>query len=89
MLTVYDIGIRYQFYHALALLLLACLLNSPFLAIHYLHLSGYAFIFGTFIFSGSLYLLALTGLKWLGAFTPIGGTALLLGWFFLILSIVL
>lgn len=78
LLEVFEVAVRYQMYHALSLLavgLLASRANSPALAT-----AGYAFILGTLVFSGSLYLLVLTGQRWLGAITPLGGTALLVGW---------
>ncbi len=75
----FETGARYQMYHALALLLVALLLSrvehSP-----YLTMAGFAFILGTVLFSGSLYALSLLGTKWLGAITPLGGGAFLLGW---------
>ncbi len=78
-LEIFETGTQYQMYHALALLLVALLLtqteNSLLLTI-----SGSAFITGIVIFSGSLYALSLTGIKWLGAITPIGGVAFLIGW---------
>jgi uncharacterized membrane protein YgdD (TMEM256/DUF423 family) len=49
--------------------------------------AGWAFIVGIIIFSGSLYLLSLTGMRWLGAITPIGGIAFLIGWAILVWSI--
>lgn len=78
MLAVYQTGVSYQFYHSLALLLLGLLM------IHYdnkyLRLSGVMFGVGILLFSGSLYLLAITGIKQLGIVTPFGGVAFLLGW---------
>jgi uncharacterized membrane protein YgdD (TMEM256/DUF423 family) len=78
MATIYEVGVKYQMYHALALVLIGILaIGKPN---DLLHASGYAMIAGTCIFSGSLYLLALTGDKWLGAITPFGGVAFLIGW---------
>lgn len=77
-LNIFEIGARYQMYHALALLAVgffAIRVTTPLL-----NLAGFMFLGGTVVFSGSLYLLALTGTKWLGAITPIGGVLLLLGW---------
>lgn len=78
MLAVYQTGVSYQFYHSLALLLLGLLM------IHYdnkyLRLSGVMFGVGILLFSGSLYLLAITGIKQLGIVTPFGGVAFLFGW---------
>lgn len=72
-LEIFETGVRYQMYHALALILCAVLGQGMTLAAH-------AFLWGTIIFSGSLYLLVSTGASWLGAVTPIGGTLLLFGW---------
>ena len=75
---VYEIGARYHMYHALALLAAAWAVGrwpgGPAVA------AGWLFVAGTLIFSGSLYLLALTGQRWLGAITPLGGLAFILGW---------
>jgi uncharacterized membrane protein YgdD (TMEM256/DUF423 family) len=78
MLSVFEIGVRYQMYHALALFAAAWAETRwPGTAAH---LSGYFFIAGSVIFSGTLYLLALTETRWLGAVTPVGGVALIIGW---------
>jgi len=78
MLAVFEVGVRYQMYHALALLMTAWAATKwPGTATT---AGGMLFIAGTVIFSGSLYLLSLSGLKWLGAVTPIGGAAFLVGW---------
>ncbi|MFT4103813.1 MAG: DUF423 domain-containing protein [Burkholderiaceae bacterium] len=78
LLAVFETGVRYQIYHALALLAVGLWLrNGPRRA---LHAAGWLFAIGTLVFSGSLYVLTLTGTRWLGAVTPIGGAALLLGW---------
>lgn len=79
-LEIFDTGARYQMYHALALLFVALLLSrtdSPPLT---LIASGWLFILGIAIFSGSLYALSLTGVKSLGAIAPLGGAALMAGW---------
>lgn len=78
MLTVFETGARYQMYHALALLAVAWACTRwPGLATIS---AGWLLVTGTVIFSGSLYLLALTGQRWLGAVTPLGGLAFLAGW---------
>ena len=78
MLNVFEVGARYQMYHALALLAAAWAVGRwPGGAAA---LAGWLFVAGTAIFSGSLYLLALTGQRWLGAVTPLGGLAFVLGW---------
>ena len=78
MLAVFEIAVRYQMSHALALLAVAWAFTRwPGSLVT---ASGLLFIAGTLIFSGSLYILSLTGIKWLGAITPLGGLALLAGW---------
>ncbi len=79
-LTIFEKGAKYQMYHALALLLVALLILNNSTAPTYLNIAGFAFIVGIVIFSGSLYVLSLSGIKWLGAITPIGGAAFLIGW---------
>ncbi|HEY0405334.1 MAG TPA: DUF423 domain-containing protein [Pyrinomonadaceae bacterium] len=78
MLSAFEVGARYQMYHALALIAAAWALSKwpGSLTVA----GGWLFIVGTLLFSGSLYLLSLTELKWLGAITPLGGLAFLAGW---------
>ena len=78
MLATFEVGVRYQMYHALALLAVgwACT-RWPGAVVT---ASGWLFVAGTVIFSGSLYALSLSGVRWLGAITPLGGLALLAGW---------
>jgi uncharacterized membrane protein YgdD (TMEM256/DUF423 family) len=78
MLIVFEVGVRYQMYHALALLGVggvAGRLPGGTVAV-----AGWLFVAGTLLFSGSLYALSLTGHRWLGAITPLGGLAFLAGW---------
>ncbi|MDO4681930.1 MAG: DUF423 domain-containing protein [Lautropia sp.] len=82
MLGVYEIAVRYQIYHALALLVLAAL--SPHLPRAALKWAGGLFIAGILLFSGSLYALAITETRPLGMLTPIGGTCFLAGWIVLV-----
>ncbi len=84
MLTVFEVGARYQMYHALALILVAIIYTQ--LPDRFVMLSGWFFVSGILLFSGSLFLLALTGIRIFGAITPIGGLLLLFGWGSLILS---
>jgi len=78
MLAVFEVGVRYQLVHALALLAVAWAITRwPGRAALY---AGALFIAGIVLFSGSLYLLALTGERSLGAITPFGGVAFLAGW---------
>ena len=77
-LATFETGARYQMYHALALLAVAWVAQQwpgtlP-------RTAGWLFVAGTVIFSGSLYTLVLSGQRWLGAVTPIGGVAFLAGW---------
>jgi uncharacterized membrane protein YgdD (TMEM256/DUF423 family) len=77
-LATFEVGVRYQMYHALALLAVgwACSRWPGAFVIA----SGWLFIAGTLLFSGSLYALSLSGARWLGAITPLGGLAFLAGW---------
>ena len=79
-LQIFEVGARYQMYHALALLLVAILLIQSKSPSPSLVTSGWLFIIGIFIFSGSLYALSLSDIKILGAITPIGGAAFIAGW---------
>ncbi len=88
--TIFDTGVRYQFYHALALLLLGLLVSPR--ASRRLVYAGYCFLAGIVFFSGSLYLLAIqdwlgVSLRWLGPVTPLGGLLFIIGWVLFILSI--
>lgn len=84
-LDTFETAVKYQFYHALALLLLGILMLN--FEHSYLTYAAYAFMAGTFVFSGSLYTLSLTNITWLGAITPIGGLGLILGWVFLVIGV--
>jgi uncharacterized membrane protein YgdD (TMEM256/DUF423 family) len=77
-LAVFEVGVRYQMYHAFALVAAAwAWARWPgTLAVA----GGWLFVAGTLVFSGSLYALSLTGVRWLGAITPLGGLAFLAGW---------
>ncbi len=82
MFNIFEVGVRYHMYHALALLAVAWASTRwPGSSVT---AAGWLFLAGTVIFSGSLYVLSLTGLRWLGAITPIGGAAFLLGWLCLV-----
>lgn len=84
MLAVFETGVRYHVYHALALFAVAFVSErSPGSLVQ---LSGWAFVLGIAVFSGSLYLLSVTGVRWLGAITPIGGIAFLTSWVLLFLA---
>jgi uncharacterized membrane protein YgdD (TMEM256/DUF423 family) len=78
LLAVFETAARYQMYHALGLLAVAWAVTRwPGSLAGW---AGWAFVLGTLLFSGSLYALALTGVRWLGAITPLGGVAFLAGW---------
>ena len=78
MLAVFETGVRYHMYHALALMLTAQMMGRT--SGRLIVAAGWLFAAGIVLFSGSLYLLALTGITILGAVTPIGGLAFLAGW---------
>lgn len=78
LLAVFEVGVRYQMAHALALLAVAWAHTRWPGGV--LTTGGWLFVAGTVFFSGSLYLMALTGTRWLGAVTPIGGVAWLAAW---------
>jgi uncharacterized membrane protein YgdD (TMEM256/DUF423 family) len=76
LLAIFETGVRYQMYHALALLAVALATPRwPGAAT-----AGWLVLAGIVVFSGSLYVLAATGVRWLGAVTPLGGLAFLAGW---------
>lgn len=78
-LGVWETAVQYHFYHALALLAVGIVaLGQPQSTL--LRSSGWLFLVGTLVFSGSLYLLAVSGTRWLGAVTPLGGLAFIGGW---------
>lgn len=78
LMAVYRTAVEYHFYHALALLAVAVLAQR--LGGAALTTAGIGFSLGILLFSGSLYALALTGVRWLGAITPLGGLLFLIGW---------
>jgi uncharacterized membrane protein YgdD (TMEM256/DUF423 family) len=77
-LTTFETGVRYQMYHTFALLAVA--LSYAKWPGKTLVASGWLFIIGTVLFSGSLYVLSLTGMRWVAVVTPFGGLAFLAGW---------
>jgi len=85
-LIIFETGVRYQMYHSLALILLG-LIGVNFQS-NLVQIPAILFLIGIIIFSGTLYLIPLTGLRWFGAITPIGGTALILGWIVLIFNLI-
>ncbi len=83
---IYHTAVDYHIYHALGLMLIGILSNQLQMK-SLLAWSGYCLLAGILLFSGSLYLLSVTGQRWLGAVTPFGGTAFILGWVLLALTV--
>lgn len=85
LLQVYKTGVEYHFYHAIGLLLIGIL--TVMMPSSYLNLAAIFLFAGILIFSGSLYVLAISGIKWIGAITPIGGVSFIVGWIFVVLAV--
>ena len=79
-LEVFEIGVRYQMYHAFGLMILGLTAARGGSAGWPVAVAGWGFLAGIVLFSGSLYAMTFTGFKWLGAITPIGGVGFLVGW---------
>jgi uncharacterized membrane protein YgdD (TMEM256/DUF423 family) len=77
-LATFETGARYQMYHAFAMVAVSWVASRA--ASNAVNTAGWCFLIGTVLFSGSLYLLTLSGVRWLGAITPLGGVAFLAGW---------
>lgn len=84
-LETFETAVKYQFYHALALILVGIISQS--ITSKSMTYSGYSMLIGTLIFSGSLYLICFTGIKVFGAIAPIGGTLMIAGWVLLFWSV--
>ena len=83
----FETAVKYQFYHAIGLVLIGLLFqNCAVNAERFSHWSGYAFLIGVVIFSGSLYTICFTGIRAFGAVAPIGGTLMIVGWVLLLLA---
>lgn len=85
LLANFETGVRYQMYHALALLAVAWAAGR-WVGTSLPAVAGWAFVAGILLFSGSLMIMALTGMRWLGAVTPLGGTAFVVGWLCLLIA---
>jgi uncharacterized membrane protein YgdD (TMEM256/DUF423 family) len=85
MITIYKTGVEYHFYHTFALLAVG--LAALYLRSGLLSVSGWCFALGILIFSGSLYVLSISGIRALGAITPIGGLFFIAGWVLLAVAI--
>lgn len=78
-LVIFETGVRYHFYHAIALVLVGIFaIATP--GATGIAAAAWCFVAGIAIFSGSLYVMTLTGMRWLGAITPLGGVAFIVGW---------
>ena len=86
-LAVYQTGVHYHFYHALGLILAGIIImqNAPSPTFRW---SGWLMLTGIILFSGSLYLLSITNIRWLGAVTPFGGMAFIIAWLALFAGII-
>lgn len=85
MLAVYETAVRYQMYHSIGLIIVGILAKNENARAR---LAGWCFIVGIFLFSGSLYALTLTDIRWFGAITPLGGIAFIAGWLFFAFSFI-
>ena len=85
-LETFETGVKYQFYHAFALLILGIIMQK--FDDRMFVWAGYSYLTGIIIFSGSLYILSLSGISKWGAVTPIGGLAFILGWIFMIMGLI-
>ncbi|MHC6645474.1 DUF423 domain-containing protein [Alteromonas sp. HB246098] len=84
-LNTFEIGVRYQMYHSIALLLLPAL--SAYVSSKWVNRAAFCFVTGTVLFSGSLYALAISGIKWFGPVTPLGGLFFIAGWTLLMIGL--
>ncbi|TAG53882.1 MAG: DUF423 domain-containing protein [Cytophagales bacterium] len=85
-MDTFETGIKYQFYHVFGILI-ACLVASQVGQTNLIEWACWLFLVGIIVFSGSLYVLSLTNIRWLGAITPLGGVCFIAGWVSLGLSI--
>jgi len=84
--SIYEKAVLYQMFHTIALFVVGILQHLVKDASF--SIAGWGFLIGILLFSGSLYLVAVTGIKWFGVITPFGGVAFLFGWFWLVLTII-
>lgn len=86
MLAVFQTGVQYHFYHSLGLIAVGLVINQ-FTTIGLFKWSGWIMFAGILLFSGSLYILAVSNLRWMGAITPIGGISFIIAWLLLFIGI--
>ena len=87
MLAVYQTGVQYHFYHALGLIIVGLVIMQMLPSIWFKS-AGWLMLAGILLFSGSLYILSITQLRWLGAVAPLGGTAFIFAWLLLFIGII-
>jgi uncharacterized membrane protein YgdD (TMEM256/DUF423 family) len=87
MLAVYQTGVHYHLFHALGLLVIG-LVATQIADSVWLRWSGWLMLLGIILFSGSLYVLSVSGLRWLGMITPFGGVAFIAAWIVFVIAIV-
>ena len=86
-MAIYQTAVQYHFYHAVGLILVG-LIAYQIPASPYLRWSAWLMLMGIVLFSGSLYALSITNIRWLGMITPFGGMAFILAWLFLTIGII-
>lgn len=86
MLFVFQTAVQYHFYHSLGLLIIG-LLTIYLKPVKYITIAGWTMFTGILLFSGSLYLLSITGTRWLGIITPFGGIAFIISWVCVVVAI--
>jgi uncharacterized membrane protein YgdD (TMEM256/DUF423 family) len=86
MMSVFETGVKYHFYHALGLIAIG-LISTHLPESSLLKSSGWLMLAGIVLFSGSLYVLSTTGIKWLGAITPFGGMAFIVAWLLVVIAV--
>lgn len=87
MLKNFQTGVQYQMYHSLGLVLIG-LIAWKLQGASFIHAAGWSLLIGIILFSGSLYVLSLTGITKLGMITPFGGVAFIVGWILLVLAVI-
>lgn len=86
MLAIFQTGVQYHFYHSLGLIAVGLVINQ-YTSVGLFKWSGWLMFAGILLFSGSLYILAISNLRWMGAITPIGGTSFIIAWLLLFIGI--
>ena len=84
-MSIYDKAVFYQVFHAIGILVVSIL--GQLFNTQDFNISGWFFVIGIVLFSGSLFILSITGIKWLGAITPIGGVMFIVGWLLLFFKV--